>query len=130
MRHIATIAAAIALTGCASVGSLQADCERTNQTFPAAMSCLESKIAQDGRLSGNTDVKLYTLRARQLSQQVQAGEISDLDARVALQRLHVEIEDKRKAFVMADDDIAPSSKRIRATANCVSNGGYTNCTVR
>lgn len=128
MRHIATIAAALALTGCASVGSLQADCERTNQTFPAAMSCLESKIAQDGRLSGNTDVKLYTLRARQLSQQVQAGEISDLDARVALQQLFVQLDAKSNSEAAAMMPAMPAKQRT--TANCVSVGGNTTCTVR
>lgn len=129
MRHIAAIAIAATLTGCASITSLQAECEATNQAFPAAMSCLESKIAQDSRLSKSPDAKLYALRARQLSQRVQTGQLSELDARVELQRLSVEIDDKRKALVFADDDV-PTTSRSRATANCVGGGGYATCTVR
>lgn len=132
MRHliaIAATAAIAALVGCANVATVHSECERSSPSFPAAVACLESKIAQDGRLSGNADAKLYTLRARQLSQRVQAGQMSEIDARVELQRLVVEIDDKRKALVFADDDV-PTTTRIRATANCVGGGGYATCTIR
>ena len=107
------IALAVSLGGCATVthvgvGELQTECEFKTKTFPEMANCLKLSIETHPRCRGLLDttkvssktcfrygpndssVKLYLLKAEQLSQGVQKKEISDLDARVELQKLYVE----------------------------------------
>ena len=79
--------------GCATVRSYQAQCEKQHAAFPDVVTCLKTAVASDPnpRFMSSEERKLYLLKAEQLSQQVQKGEISDLDARVALQQLYVNL---------------------------------------
>ena len=89
-------------TGCATVGTYQAGCEKQHSDFSEMVSCLKAAIAEDRRpvwefrsptaMSSNASVKLYVLKAEQLTQQVQRGELTDLEARVALQELYVRLK--------------------------------------
>lgn len=80
--------------GCASIGSYQAGCEKKHASFPQIVTCLQDAVASDSSPwinKSSPEIKLYLLKAEQLSQQVQRREISDLDARVELQQLYVEL---------------------------------------
>lgn len=128
MRFFVALAGVCFLAGCASVGSLQATCESTTGGFPEMVTCLDGKIAQDGRLSGNSGVKLYMLKAKQLSKQVSDGSISELDAKVELQALFVQLDRQNQADVNRILANTQSNQPIKT--RCVTNGGVTNCTSR
>jgi len=61
--------------------------------FSEMVLCLKTAIAEDRRpaMSSDARVKLYVLKAEQLRQQVQRGELTDLEARLALQELYVRL---------------------------------------
>ena len=56
-----------------------------------------------GLINGKKNIRrsshlhLYLLRAEQLSKQIREGKISDLDARVELQKLYVQLSDRANA---------------------------------
>jgi len=115
------------LAGCATVGRLQASCEKTSTTFPELAACLNTSIAESGssRMQNNPEVKLYVLKAEQLSQRVKNNEMSDIDARVELQTMYVNLknhEDARKAAGAA----AYNASRPRTT-NCYAVGNTVQC---
>ena len=116
------------LAGCASVNSLQSSCESTTKAFSDMVSCLDGKIAQDGRLSRHPGVKLYMLKANQLSQQVQAGNISELDAKVELQALFVQLDTQNQAEV--DRLLLNTQMNQPVKTRCTTYAGVTNCTTR
>lgn len=108
------------VSGCASVGSYQADCEKQYSAFPDVVSCLKNSLAKDWRPGTTKDarIRLYLLKADQLSQKVQKGELSDLDARVALQELYVNL--KRDA----------DAENRSVTTECSEFLGKLQCTTR
>lgn len=100
------------ITSCATESSLsfqQQRCEQLQKSFPDMVICLKAAVASGqvkeprGTFTGffnlnrgpSSELKLYMLRAEQLSIQVKNGSISELDARVELQKLYVEIENLR-----------------------------------
>jgi hypothetical protein len=95
VRRCVLWAAVLSLcAGCATIGSYQAECEKKHAAFPEVVACLKEAVASDSRpeiYKSSPELKLYLLKAEQLSQRVQRGEISDLDARVELQQLYVEM---------------------------------------
>lgn len=142
------IALAVSLGGCATVvgvGYLQTECESKTKTFPEMANCLKLSIETHprcGRLPAtatptsktcfnsspnDSSVKLYLLKAEQLSQGVQKKEISDLDARVELQKLYVEwnhrieMENAASSAASAARDAASAAKRSRTTT-CTDSG--------
>ena len=105
-NRVVWILVALLLAGCAtlSVGSAQEQCEKRHAAFPDVVTCLKDAVASGSASWGGAyinlsskptpELKLYLLKAEQLSQQVQKGEISDLDARVALQQLYVDLSNQ------------------------------------
>lgn len=114
------------LVGCTTVGSIQADCQKSTSTFGAMAQCIEIGISQQPRLAANPSVELYRLKARQLAQRVDTGQLSDLDARVELQQLFVSL--KRQE----DDEPMPAVPQQKATRSVCSPGagGTINCVTR
>ncbi|OYV02166.1 MAG: hypothetical protein CFE45_01565 [Burkholderiales bacterium PBB5] len=79
---------------------MQAECEAKTTTFPALFWCTRGAIAErNPGIFENDRAKLYLLRGQQLAEQVTAGKLSDLDARVEWQRLYVELREARDAEV-------------------------------
>lgn len=133
----------ICLSGCATtnVTNMQTECEAKTKTFPEMAACLKDTVAAshcsiEDRLTlrkkclktklDENDIKLYLLKAEQLSLRVQKHEISDLDARVELQKLFVELgnqADLRGAAAAA----AGAANRQRTT-RCHDNGYGVTCT--
>lgn len=108
------------LCGCTTVGSMQADCESGSKTFPELSACLNEKVANSRKSSG--EAKLYALKSRQLTERVQRGEISDLDARVELQQLYVDLMQAERSRRQA----ASAAARSRTT-NCYAVGNSVQC---
>jgi len=129
MRVPAVLLSAAMLTGCASIANYQAECERSNPTFAATVTCLEQKYAESPRWQNDARGKLYLLRAQQLSKQVNAGQMTDLDARVALQQLYVELRNQELAEIDVPIIIQPAAQPVLRTT-CSTIGGVTSCTSR
>ncbi len=125
---IALFVLAFYLGGCTTVGNYQAECEQKNSLFPDVVQCLKTSLASDSRMARNSRVKLYTLKADQLSQMVQKKEITEIDARVALQELYVRL--KRDEDVEVDGILANMPKNTTTRTNCYSIGNNINCTTR
>lgn len=106
------------------VTQLQSTCEKNNRAFPEVADCLKNAITTLQRCASAAEVgtlgvvlrdamagtkecytsdisdsalRLYLLKAEQLSQRVQKHEIADLDARVTLQQLYVELGQRAEA---------------------------------
>ena len=119
---------AILVGGCASIGSYQAECEKRSEAFAEIVQCLKASVASDSRpgMSKDARVKLYLLKADQLSQKVQSKEISELDAKVALQELYVRLKRDKNADI---DSILASMPKTTRT-NCTAYGNNVNCISR
>lgn len=88
------------ITGCATVGKKQADCENQSSKFSEIVTCTKDAFANDARVKNNPDFKLYILKGQQLAEKVESKEITDLDAKVEWQNLYVDLknhEDNRSA---------------------------------
>lgn len=108
------------LTGCANVGRMQAECESITKTFPDMSACLKERLS-NSNISNRQDTKLYLLKADQLSEQVNKGAISDLDARIELQKLFMQLS---QAQYQAAAAYAATRPR---TTNCVTISNTIQC---
>ena len=102
INGVLVVSACALLSGCTSVGKIQAGCEHTSRTFPELASCLRTSIASSdsSSMQNSPEVKLYLLKADQLSDRVKKKEISDLDARVELQTLYLDTQrEMQQVFV-------------------------------
>jgi|SRR3989344_91680 len=122
MKHILVLTIVGVLVGCASVGSYQEQCEKQHVAFSNMVLCLKTAISSNSRSAKDARVKLYLLKADQLSEQVQKGKISELDARVALQELYVVL----KRDENTEQSIANMSKS--KTTRCTGFGNNVTCT--
>lgn len=118
--RLAIVVLAIGLGGCMTVGQLQTGCEANSQTFPEMAACLRNAVASSDstRMQNSPEVKLYLLKADQLAQRVQNREISDLDARVELQQLYVNLRNQERI------NRAAGGPR---TTNCYAVGNSVQC---
>ena len=128
IRKLTSAFIALLISGCATVGSYQAECEKGNTAFSDVVQCLKMSVASDSRpgMAKDARVKLYLLKAEQLSQKVQSREISDIDAKVALQELYVRLKRDENADV---DSILANMPRTSRT-NCTAFGNNINCITR
>lgn len=128
MRTYLACVGLLLLVGCANVQKLQAGCEATTSTFAALAECLKAQVADSSnpRLKNSPEVKLYLLKAEQLTQQVSDKKISELDARVELQQLFVQLYQNEKSNSAAAT-AAYNATRTKTT-NCVPVGNSVSCT--
>jgi hypothetical protein len=93
MRIVLYIVASTLLAGCAITGTqAQADCEKSYSAIGDIVSCTKSTLAQKNPAKlEDPQAKLYLLRGEQLSADVAAGRMSNVDARVAWQKLYIEL---------------------------------------
>lgn len=90
--------------------------------------CLDNALAGESRFANNPRVQLYRLKAAQLSGRVEKKQIEEIDARVELQQMYVQLRRDQMADVNAavGDDPIPGSKSIKT--NCTTYGNNTTCT--
>lgn len=129
MRFFPVSLIALALCGCAGVGSIQADCEQSTSTFKDMSACLASGVNADRRLASNQSAQLYLLKARQLSEWVDAGKITDTDARFELKNLFVRLSRQEDADTDAVLATTPKPRQTIYT-NCQTSGASASCTSR
>lgn len=125
MRIIFILSLAAIIAGCASVNTIQADCESTTSTFKELASCVTDGVRKEPSLAGSDEGKLYLLKVEQLGGQVETGKISDLDARVELQQLAVQLKAIRAAAVQRAVSAIPQQPARAMT--CTGSGQYVRC---
>lgn len=93
MRIILTLFTTMALAGCAATGTqIQADCERSFSAIGDIVQCTRSTLVEKNPAKlQDAKAKLYLLRGEQLAADVAADRMNNLDARVAWQKLYVEL---------------------------------------
>lgn len=136
MKHLIVIGISAVLAGCASIKTVQSDCEQSTTTFVDMAACIDRGIGQEQRLARSDSGKLYRLKAAQLAARVEEKKISELDARVELQQLFVQIrntqieQSQRAAAISAAQTAATSSSPASrpVQTNCYRTGNSTNCT--
>lgn len=101
MRYLIILAPFIFI-GCATVGSYQQECEKNNSSFQAMVKCLNTSISSNSRMSNDANVKMYLLRAEQLNQKVSNNELSDIDAKVELQKTYLELKHTSDSEIKAN----------------------------
>jgi len=134
-QKVSLILAATAVSACTTLGQYQAQCEARTKLFPELAECIKAEIASSDsrRMQNNAGVRLYLLTAEQLSDRVRKGAISDLDARVELQKLYVELRSKEESAASARAAVAAANRAAAAanqprTATCTQFGNFVNCT--
>jgi hypothetical protein len=93
MRFAFLVLPAAVLAGCATGSQIQAQCEARFERFADMYRCTASEIAKTApSITNDARAKLYLLRGEQLAEQVERGQISNIDAKVAWQQLFVELK--------------------------------------
>lgn len=83
----------LALAGCAASGTqTQAACETKSNDLGAIVRCTKDTLAEKNPAKlQDAKAKLYLLRGEQLAADVAAGRMSNIDARVAWQKIYVDL---------------------------------------
>lgn len=115
MRGVLSLVGCFALAACATSGTeMQAECEAKHRDFPDIFQCTyENVAARNPAILQDARAKLYLLRGEQLALEVVEKKISNLDAKVAWQRLHVELKAAKDQEVVAA--INAVSKNLEAS---------------
>lgn len=124
----ATIAMLIAAFGCATAGQYQSSCEKAHTDFAGMAACIKESVASDNRIN-KEGMKLFAMKAEQLAGRVQSGQMSEIDARVELQQLVVEIDSAERARRQRAIAISNSMNR-QSSATCTTIGNQVNCVGR
>ena len=87
----------VLLTACASVGQVQGECEAIYSKFKDIYNCSKPKLLEVfkwEKIDQTPDyqmLKLYLLEGEVLSEQIDKGEISEIEAKVKWQRLYLDL---------------------------------------
>jgi hypothetical protein len=119
MRRIISFSALLFLTGCATVGQHQQQCEKMHTKFSDVVSCLERRVEADPFLGnaahGSSDLmKLYLLSARKLAVDVNKKKISDLDARIELATIYTTLKSMERGRHHEDTRLNQSQALVDA----------------
>ncbi len=122
---------------------MQAECEAKFREFPEIFQCTYDNVAsRNPRILQDARAKLYLLRGEQLAVEVLEKKTGNINAKVAWQRLYVELKAaKDQEMAAAFDSISRSleatrlqtlqQKQLNRTVNCTSNrigsSTYTTC---
>ncbi|OGA51604.1 MAG: hypothetical protein A3G24_00265 [Betaproteobacteria bacterium RIFCSPLOWO2_12_FULL_62_13] len=109
--------------GCATVQSIQAECENRHPDFVDMVECLKQEAAA-GSLGQSRDARTYLAHADTLAHRAKAGEITHRDARAALREMYVKIAQTQAAqAALPRADSAPP----RRPMICVPRGSGVSC---
>lgn len=89
------------LVGCAKVSDYQAGCEQRYSKLSDMATCLDISIKNDSRMATAPTPKMYVLAAKFLGQKVDSGEITDMQARMELQNLYINMQRQERADQIA-----------------------------
>lgn len=105
----------LVLSGCAKVSDYQTKCEQQYPKLSDMANCLDSSVKSDSRMSTASTPKMYVLAAKFLGQKVDSGEISDIQARLELQNLYVNMQRQEQA------DLTTQSQALQQAATNYQN---------
>jgi len=100
------------LIGCAKVSDYQASCEQRYSKLSDVATCLDISIKNDYRMGTAATPKMYVLAAKFLGQKVDSGDITDMQARMELQNLYINMQRQEKS-----DQVAQSQALQQALLN-------------
>ena len=113
------------ISGCANVAKMQGECEQTYTKFFDIYTCTKSKLASDVRMKKNPKVKLYILKGERLVQEIEQGTITEIDAKVAWQKLYVDLKHNEVLEGAAIE--SAKKKNYPTTTNCTKSGNSVQC---
>ena len=95
---------------------MQAECEATHRDFPDIFQCTyENVVARNPGILQDARAKLYLLRGEQLALEVVEKRTTSLDAKVAWQRLYVELKGaKEQELIASINAVSRNLETIRA----------------
>ena len=117
MRNAFPFAVCFALAACATSGTeMQAECEAKYRDFPDIFQCTyENVVARNPGILQDARAKLYLLRGEQLALEVVEKRMSNLDAKVAWQRLYVELKGaKEQELIASINAVSRNLEAVRA----------------
>jgi hypothetical protein len=125
----------IMLSGCTTAGQYQAECEKLYPVFSDMVSCLKEKLHADPRsqMAGDQPyVQRYLLEADKLSGMVQKNQISEIDARIRLSDLYMQLRNSQNAEAQEAVNSWQRQQVINnmnrpVNTNCHMYGGSVNC---
>jgi hypothetical protein len=120
----------IIVSGCATVGSYQQDCEAIHTDFAGMVGCLKTSVQSDSRIKDDGRVRLYLLKAEQLLVKVKSKEIDELDARAQLQEIYVGLKNQETSERQRNAEIEALTKPTTTDTNCTVYGNSANCKTR
>ena len=118
MRSTPLLSICFVLAACATSGTeMQAECEAKYRGFPDVFQCTYDNIAaRNPRILQDARAKLYLLRGEQLALEVVEKRTSSLDAKVAWQKLYVELKSSKEQEVIASiNAVSRNLEAVRAT---------------
>ena len=127
MKKLAVLLLATAISGCATVGSYQQDCEVNNNSFDGMVQCLKKSAYSDSRMKNDSRIKYYLLNAEKLSQSVQSNEISEIDARIQLQEIYLSLKGQEMTEQQKNAQIYQMLKPKTTNTSCTSHSNSLNC---
>ena len=122
---------ALLLSACATTGTeMQAECEAQYRKFPDIYRCTYDAVAKrNPAILKDARAKLYLLRGEQLTQEVDEGRTSSLDAKVLWQKTYVELKTaKDQEISAAVDSLSRSLETTRAACRPIVQNPQVNCT--
>ncbi|MEM6780755.1 MAG: hypothetical protein AAF569_02710 [Pseudomonadota bacterium] len=80
--------AVLFLVGCTTTADIQNQCAAISGSFTDEVTCLDNMVATQAHLSGDSFVKEYILTGRLLVDRLNAGDISENEARLQFARAY------------------------------------------
>jgi len=92
MKKLFFILSTILLTSCVSVGNIQGECEDTYTKFKDIYDCTKPKLMEEFQYHEEFQkVKMYLLEGALLNEQIDKGEISEIEAKAKWQKLYLDL---------------------------------------
>src|SRR5205823_3906327 len=86
------VVSAAALAACVSGTQMQAECEGKFTRFAEIVRCTQQNVAaRNSSILSDPRAKLYLLKGEELASYVEAGTMSDIQAKVAWQQVYVQL---------------------------------------
>ena len=135
MKKFYYVILCLILAGCATAGQYQAECEKIYPQFGDMVSCLKERVNADWRSNRPGDqpfVHRYLLEADKLAAMVQNKQISEIDARIRLSDLYMQLRNTQNAESQAAMGMWQRQQMINnmnkpVNTNCYGAGNSVHC---
>ncbi|GEM_PF-2989488 len=98
MRKAGLLIFTLCLAACTSTADIQKQCAAAAASFGQEVSCIESLVAQDSYLGGDSFVHQYVLEGKVLAEKLAAGEIRESEARLEFSRAYNELALRQQQY--------------------------------